>query len=697
MASASDLQTPTSTVAAVTSHNATFAAAAEEAKRSGHYESWIEGVKLGIQRDHLDRSPGLSAEERAAFKGELNAHAAARSGYVPTGEAFDRGPSLTRHEGLADSYEDLAQSRRSAFAKDAAEKIGPAAVEAQLHGYAFGMEHAERSASLGHVDSLTAQALQELHFSGAVEQAQRAGHYDSWREGVMLGIQQDRLARDTPAAAETRAFQEELKAQAVARTGSPNLTTYEAFANSPADLSHTHRMGAAKDAAERIGPEAVEAQLRGHAFGMEYSERSASFGHIDKLTANAVQNLHFSGAADHATRAGHYDSWLEGVKLGIEQDHLERNPPTPAETRAFQEGLKADAVARTGQPTLTIYEAYANSAADLAHTHRMGDAKKAAQEIGHEAVEAQLAGHAFGMEHAARNAEMGVTRDFVKESAEHGVGTLAKDAVKVFADGPVGDAMAVKDVVELSAKAPSISSLLDSDIGYKTVAALAAGATGAAAKHFADEHGLTEKVAPAIAAARHQLEPAAQALHTFHEGVHSFIEKSDAIAAKGEQYVQAKLDPITKPVEHVAAEALAHVAKAAEPLTGPVEERMAAIGAMASKGWDAAMSETERREAQAVQQTYGALLRATDHASPGLTNEEARMVRAELPNVQKGDVFVVEPQGAMHLVPAGTKMPEFPVGSLHLDADALREAAGVQRAPQQVAQADVPHAAARER
>lgn len=69
------------------------------------------------------------------------------------------------------------------------------------------------------------------------------------------------------------------------------------------------------------------------------------------------------------------------------------------------------------------------------------------------------------------------------------------------------------------------------------------------------------------------------------------------------------------------------------------------------------------------------------------------MVRAELPHVQKGDVFVVEPQGPMHLVPAGTQMPEFPKGSLHLDADALREAAGIQRAtqqhaPQQLAQAD---------
>lgn len=634
--------------------NAHFMGAVEEAKRAGHYDSWLEGVKLGIAQGHLEvNRPEIG--HTFAFQDELKAYKLAQTG----------SEALTSHEAFAESSADLSHTYRMQAAHAAAEKIGPDAVEAQLAGHSYGMDHAYRGADLGHADQLTAEAIQNLHFHGAAEEAKRAGHYDSWHEGVRLGIEQAHLEANRPDVLEAFAFQDDLKAYKLAQTGSETLTSHEAIAESSADLSHTYRMQAAKAAAEKIGPDAVEAQLNGHAFGMEHAERGAEFGHVDQLTAEAVQNLHFHGAAEEAKRAGHYDSWVEGAKLGVEGHRLENVHPASQEAVAFQERKTA-----------------ANAAA-----HAVSD--NAQTGLWH--------GYKFGMEHAERNAELGVAKESVKVLAEDGVKLLAKDAVKMVAGGPVGDALVAKDVAELASKAPSVTTLLSSDAGYNAVSALAATAVVGGVKHFADEHGITAKLDPVIDAARHHMEPATKALHSFQDGVQDFIHKGDAVIASAQHYAHEKLDPVIEPVQKVASEAASHVAKAAEPLTKPVEERMAAVGEVVStavgKGWDSAMNATERHEAQAVQQAYGSLLQATAHGSPGLTNDEARMVRAELPHVQKGDVFVVEPQGSMHLVPAGSPMPDFPKGSLHLDADALREAAGIERAPQQhapqqLAQAD---------
>jgi hypothetical protein len=654
--------------------------AAEDAKRAGHYDVWLDGVKLGIEHDHLERNPPTETET-LEFREGLKTH----------GISHTDSPSLTSNDALAQSSADLEHTQRMRAGRLAAEKIGPDAVEAQLQGFAFGMEHSERSASAGHADKFTAETIQNLHFSGAAAEAQRAGHYDLWREGVHLGIQHDHVEHNQPTEAQTRAFKTWQSSDPVSR--SSTVSHYEGLAEAAVDDAHTNHMRGARLAAEKIGPDAIEAQLQGFSFGMAHAERSATFEHVDQLTAEAVQNLHFAGAADWHERAGVHDIWLDGVKLGIERDHLDRNPPSKEEAAAFRRDMSDVAQQRARAQGESFPVSHWNEVVSASHAEL--DYYKRRDAAGHRAVDAWEDtgfsalenGRAFGAAHAVRNAEMGLTKESVKELAEHSVGLVAKDAVKVLAGGPVGDALAMKDMAELASKAPTVSSLLASDAGYSAVSALAATAAIGTAKHVADELGITAKLDPVISAAKHHLGPLEKPVDSFHAGVQDFIHKGDAAIASVQQYAHEKLDPVIKPIEKVASEAASHVAKAAEPLTKPVEERMAAVGTAVSsavgKGWDSAMSATERHEAQAVQQAYGSLLKATEHGSPGLTNDEARMVRAELPHVQKGDVFVVEPQGSMHLVPVGTQMPDFPKGSLHLDADALREAAGIQRAPQQ--------------
>jgi hypothetical protein len=96
------------------------------------------------------------------------------------------------------------------------------------------------------------------------------------------------------------------------------------------------------------------------------------------------------------------------------------------------------------------------------------------------------------------------------------------------------------------------------------------------------------------------------------------------------------------------------------------------------KAFDSAISFIDPHSRDAFKQSFTALLE--HRGSQSLSHEEVQQVFKELAHVDKGDKLVVE-NHAIHLVPAGTKMPDFPPGAMVMDADTIRQGLGIERAP----------------
>jgi hypothetical protein len=343
---------------------------------------------------------------------------------------------------------------------------------------------------------------------------------------------------------------------------------------------------------------------------------------------------------------------------------------------------------------------FAEHADEAAMNSHHEKAYAAAKEAGHgpEWKEA----YDLGKAHVIQRAEF----DGVLESAGAGVKMLAKDAAGMLTEGPVGEAMALEDAATVASRAPSIGKVVGATLGGAAAVTLA-GALAEDLVHRAGESvGLPpEKIDPAIHAMGEKMAPVTNGLDSFHKGVWEVIDAGNSIGASvsGAVHEQvaaavshgtAILDPVISPILKPLEPARDAVVHAAEPVTNALSGMMHSL----SEAFDHRMASNQEVMAKALQEN---LVFALEHrGTASLTADEAHQVIKELAHANNGDTLVID-NHAIHMVPAGTKMPEFPPGALKLDAEVLREGLGIERAQQaaqshaqptvQVAQATASH------
>jgi hypothetical protein len=373
--------------------------------------------------------------------------------------------------------------------------------------------------------------------------------------------------------------------------------------------------------------------------------------------------------------------WNSAINHGKERGHFD----------VANVGRDTDADWKHGRNVGNFTEASSQHAEELAMNVNSSRSYAAAKEAGRGSQ--WLEAYNLGREQVVRRAEF----EGALEAAQAGAKVLAKDAVGLMTEGPVGEAMALRDMAKLAASAPSIGQLLAGGAAVGATTALGV----AVAKDYLDTfEKKAEQLHLPVHQAREAIASASNAFQNYH-GAQGLIDAGDHVIDKATNAASQALSPVTQPVE----QAKAHVAKAAEHYTAPathaIGDALKPVGDAVNRAWDAVLEVRDHLQEKAFQAVYGKLLAEANHGSGPLSREEARAVVEELSHVKKGDVLVVEGNGNMHMVPAGAKMPDFPQGTMHLDADALREAAGINRAAperaQQVAQAAPAHTAALER
>jgi hypothetical protein len=316
-------------------------------------------------------------------------------------------------------------------------------------------------------------------------------------------------------------------------------------------------------------------------------------------------------------------------------------------------------------------DAFAQHSEEAAMNERANKAYAAAKEAGHgpewkEAFD-------LGKAHIHNRAEF----EGVSELAETGVKMLAKDAAGFLTEGPVGEAMALRDAATIAARAPSIGTVLAGSAAGSAVMAVTGAIATEALEHAEKSLGLpAEKINPVVHSINEGLAPAAHALSSFQGGVQDFIHYGDSKIDQVSHAISSAAAPVTEPVER----ATHAVAKAAEPYTAPVTHALSDMMAPVGEALHHVKESVEHLRAKALQEELAFTLEHRGSAS--LTADEAHQVIKELAHANKGDTLVIE-NHAIHMVPAGTRMPDFPASALKLDADVLREGLGIERAPVQ--------------
>ena len=335
-------------------------------------------------------------------------------------------------------------------------------------------------------------------------------------------------------------------------------------------------------------------------------------------------------------------------------------------------GRDLDADWKQGRSNMRAVEAFSEHADEAAMNAGASKAYQAAREAGRGPQ--WLEAFNLGKEQALRRAEFdGITR-----AAETGAKLLAKDVAGLITEGPVGEAMLVRDMAQVAMRAPTMGEVVAGSAAGAAAMTVAAGLVKEHVESTAAKLGISEKDMPALHALNQALAPAGRALDSFHEGVQGLIRYGDAKIDQVGHAVSSMAEPITKPLENLAH----HASKAAEPYTAPAAHALGEVfkpvGDALGRAVDSVLEVRDRMQARVGEQ---AALSALEHfGKVTLTSEEAHLVLKELAHVQKGDTLVVE-NHAIHIVPAGTKMPEFSPDARKLDADALRELAGIPRAP----------------
>jgi hypothetical protein len=285
----------------------------------------------------------------------------------------------------------------------------------------------------------------------------------------------------------------------------------------------------------------------------------------------------------------------------------------------------------------------------------------------------------LGKEHAIRQAEY----EGIKEMAASGVKMLAKDAVGLLTEGPVGEAMMVRDAAGISARAATIGATI-------AVAGAGAGAFEVAKSYVnAELDRAQESLKQSIQAAGHGVGMSQETMDSigksYHRAVDNVSGHVDALRAKEYAALEAgdrktaelsqaasnMAAPITKPIDHAVETVTAPASHTLSSFLKPLEDSM-------GKAFDSAIAFIDPHSRDAFKQSFTALLE--HRGSQSLTHEEVQQVVKELAHVDKGDKLVVE-NHAIHLVPAGTKMPDFPPGAMVMDADTIRQGLGIEREP----------------
>ena len=313
---------------------------------------------------------------------------------------------------------------------------------------------------------------------------------------------------------------------------------------------------------------------------------------------------------------------------------------------------------REGQRPTSMVEASSEHAEEAEAQKAAMAARAAAEEKGR--GQAWREAYELGKEHVHSRAAY----ESAAELTEVGAKMLAKDAVALVAEGPVGEAMVLRDMAEIGARAPSVGTVVTGTAAGLAAAGIATEVTRAIAERAEQQ--------PAVHAVVQAVSQASPALDSFHRGVWNVMDSGDKVISTVSHAVSEVAAPVTRPIEQVthpyterASHAVAHTLEAAghamAQATAPVMESLSHL------------------QAKALTTVLEGYLK---HGQASLSTEEAHHVIKELAHVNKGDTLVIEPHG-VHVVPAGTKMPDFPAGAMKLDADMLREGLGIERAPVQ--------------
>jgi len=268
-------------------------------------------------------------------------------------------------------------------------------------------------------------------------------------------------------------------------------------------------------------------------------------------------------------------------------------------------------------------------------------------------------------------------------------------------EGPVGDAMALRDAATLAARAPSMGEVvMGTAAGAAAVSVAGALATEVAERAESSLGIPSEKVSPFVHSVNERIAPAAHALDSFHEGVHNFTHEGDAKLEQLGNSISSFAAPVTQPIENAVNHVTHEAAKAAEPYTAPAAHAISNAFKPLGEALGHVKDSVEHFQAKALQE---AVVFALEHrGSASLTPEEAHEVIKALAHVEKGDTLVID-NHSIHVVPAGSHTADVSHDALKLDADTLREGLGIARAPdhalansQPAAPAPAVHAAAHE-
>jgi hypothetical protein len=306
--------------------------------------------------------------------------------------------------------------------------------------------------------------------------------------------------------------------------------------------------------------------------------------------------------------------------------------------------------------------------------------------------------------------------------AKSGLKMIGKDALKVLGGGMLGDALALEDLGKFAGRVLEFTSG-GGKVGMYGALATGVGKEQDVIQHVFDKTGITSHVNEHASAAHEKLEAGMAHVSELARPVTDQVHKVEHFVEPKVQavtdYVSDKASAVghtiahhTEAVTHAAASALepvtSRIAHAVHPVTEPVlnaasdfvQAHKSSVDAVIHVGenitgiamLDRMKGTAEHAQEGAVQTSLNNALKAAGHEGAPLSAQEAQTVADELRHVQPGDALAIEKNGNIHLVPAGTQAPKFPEGATHVDAEALREAAGIARAPVQVANLESTHA-----
>ena len=247
--------------------------------------------------------------------------------------------------------------------------------------------------------------------------------------------------------------------------------------------------------------------------------------------------------------------------------------------------------------------------AETTATHSATSAARATETVAHEAV---------ALRRTSEAAEIAL--DVAKFAA--------KEGVKAFGGGPVGDVMAVADL------SMAAFSFVDNHTGH----AISQGPIGKGYEYLGEHTG------------------AFKAAHEVSEKVQPYVDQAHRIA-----------DPVIERVTHAAGVV---ADKTGVTAAANSAAHLAETGASAAVDWSA-------HQIANVQKSFTEVTRAAGFDSAPLTHEEAKAVASGMVAAKSGDAVALHSNGSMELLAAGTRHVPTQPGTVIMDAQAFKEHMGL--------------------